>query len=490
MFRGVAPELIPANGAEDLTNLILDEQNVGERRGGTAYIAASAVAGTLRLLWSGFLKHGGQTTVLCTSAGSWKVEADGKVVSITLTPPVALAVPTVFQGILYFENRSWDGEKQASATAPKYVATAANRLARGEGARVDVSSVPTEEGEAFTFPATNYFSLPHGAEIVGMHGLRTSVVVFTTAGIWLLSGLEHEIVDAEGNVQWRQDLYSADASVWGVAGVAAWRGGLIVPCRDEVRIMEVGVSSERAIPFRPITGPIRALYREYVAKGYVPGGATVANAHYLLPILNGAGTVVDMLVCRLEDSQGRASAAWSHFTGPGAEMAVLTSTVSDLEGLIGAPATTPRVQALSYLKPGKEAQDAGAHEIGMSLITRSIATGGLVGNTVAKVRLRYSLEAPGASRMLVGFASASVVAQWGAFNWGEGFWGSVADEFGDLGDAVPVPAGPDPQASTSKTWHVGRKVRFARMKIELSGPAVRASIRSVELAVRPDGRVF
>lgn len=494
MFPALAPELIPVNGAFDITNGLLDEQNVCYRRGGSSYASLAPAGSGVRMLWSGFLKHGGQQTILCVADGSFRMLQDGTLEKIALVPPTALVTPTVFQGVLYFEHSSWDGETAgfAGAGPQQFLATAANRVLTSAGGRINVSSVPKAEGEAYSFPSTNYFSLPEGVAITGMVGWRTSCVVFTTMGIWMLGGLNLEQVDESGNVQWSQDRYSADAVLWGQPGVAAWKGGLVIPCKDDVWLMELGVSSEKSTPFRSISGPIQNVYRAYVAAGYTPGAATVFNGHYFLPILNGEA-VVDLLVCRLEglNNEGKAEPAWTHLKGYGARIAALVPTVSDVEGpLIGATAGLSRLLRLAYFAPSPAAAtDADSSSVAFEVTTRSIPTGNLVPNTVLKARLSYRLVANAGTEFELLFGESPYGSEWGNFNWGEGVWTAATGEFVSLGEAIP-PAGPDPQGLTPKTWRVTRKVRYARVKMVLNGPASEASIRALELAVRPSGRVF
>lgn len=563
MFPALAPELIPANGAFDITNGLLSEQNVCYRRGGSVYLASSAPNMPPRMLWSGLLEHGHQT-ILCTSTGSWKIESDGELKAIALTPPtVLIGSPTVFQGVLYLPGGvTWDGENAGTVHDTPYYATAGNRLLCGSGARIVVSNVPKREGEAPIFEETtltptlsttensavvtvstaagvvvgmpilcgaasipegttvkeisgttltlsaaaerttssvacsignaNFLSLPEGVSITGMQGWRTSCVVFTTEGIWMIGGLDKELTDAAGNIQWTQDRYSADAVLWGETGVAGWKGGLVVPCKDDVWLMELGVSSEKSVAFRSISQAIQNVYRGYVAAGHKPGCAVVFNGHYFLPILGLDGeTTIDMLVCRLEgiSDAGKADTAWTRLRGYGADLAALATTVNDLEGpLIGATADAARVLSLAYFSPSAAVEDdANGESVPFEITTRSIPTGNLVPNLVAKLRVSYRMVAPPDTTIDVGFNGSAYGAEWGAFNWGEVDWVSGTGSFEDLGASIP-PAKADPESVDPKIWHVGRKVRFARMRISLSGPASQLSIRAIELFVRLDGR--
>lgn len=484
MFTARAPEKIPNGGAFDITNGLLDESNVVYRRGGSSY-ADPTPRGTPKLLWSGYLVHGAMQTLLATDGGFFR---DG--VPLALTPPAALTRGVAFGGILYLPGGvTWDGEKAGTITEKRaFYASAGGRLLAGEGNRVGFSSVPTKEGEALTWAETDFHQLPDGVQITGMEGLRTSCVVFTTEGIWVISGLEHNLTDEEGNVQQSLDRYSADAVLWGNNGVAAWSGGLIVPCADNVWLMELGVSSEKAAPFLHISDPITNVYRGYVAAGYKPGVACVHRGHYFLPILNG-NSVIDMLDVRLDatNSRGQHTYPWTHLAGSGAAMAALAITDQD-SSMLGASAGVGRLVKLGYFEPGAGAfgTDADGAEIPFSVTYRDLATGSLIRNLVAKARLSYRMRGQPSAKLVMSFSSTPFGGTyWDEFNWDEADWSEAGGEFEALGEA-PL----DPEALVPFTFRVTRKVRYARVKVALVGSATDVSLRALELFVRPDGRLI
>jgi hypothetical protein len=568
MFPALAPELIPPNGAFDITNGLLNEQNVCYRRGGTTYFSTAPAGAGPRLLWTGFLKSGGLQTIQCVANNSYRVEPGGSLTKIALVSPTALTQGVAFQGRLYVPgsaNNVWDGATASSdgRGGSSAYATAANRLIAGSGSRIAVSNIPKKEGEAVSWEETpveptitttaksvtatvssaagikmgqrivseqggvaglttitgisgttitlsreatitaagvpciigeaNYLQLPEGVNVTSMTGWRNSVFVFTTQGIYVIGGLSHaNITDENGNVQWTMDRYSADATLWGPAGVAAWKGGLVVPAKDDIWVVQFGVSSEKLAPFRSISGAIHNVYRAYVAAGYTPGAATVFNGHYILPVLNGEA-VIDLLVCRLAgvNAAGRAEPAWTHLRGYGAELTALTPTVNDVEGpLIGSTAGAGRVLKLSYFMPSAQVEnDANGAPISFELTTRSIPTGNLVRNLIGKARLSYRMNAPPGTKIELSIGSTPYATEWGAFNWGEANWANATGPFTSLGESIP-PAKADPEGVVPKVWRVGKKIRFARMKITLNGPASQVSFRMLELFVREDGRVI
>lgn len=513
MFPSLAPELIPADGAFEITNGLLDEENVVYRRGGTTYLSPLA-SGSVRLFWSGYLKHGEQQTILLSTGGSFRLTSTGEHVTIGAPGPAVLTRPQVFQGILYLPGgNTWDGESAGSARNGEHYAVAGNRLLVAEGSKVAFSNVPKAEGEALTFEANNFHQLPGGVRITGMEGLRTSCVVFTTQGIWIIGGLNHNLTDEAGNVQQTLDRYSADAVLWGTTGIAGWAGGLIVPCKDNIWLMELGVSSEKAAPFRSISGPIQSTYRSYVAQGYQPGAAYVYRGHYFLPLLSG-DTHIDTLVCRLDSPK----MPWTRLKGFGAKVAAYAYDGTRLLGALTGSSVTLK---LAYFEPNSEvAADADGSAHPFSVTTRDIATGNLVPNTVMKARLSYRMRGSLGAKsfrggaewggffwnekdwgeegetfieeaqpvsLSMGFNATSFAgAEWGEFNWGESAWASTGGSFTVLEGTAP----PDPEALTPHVWRVGRKVRYARVNISLSGPASDLSIRALELFIRPTGRTI
>jgi hypothetical protein len=295
-----------------------------------------------------------------------------------------------------------------------------------------------------------------------MQCLRDSCAVFTTEGIWVIGNLEKELTDTEGNVQQTLDLYSAGSVLWGNNGVAAWTGGLVVPCKDNIFLMSLGVSSELSQSFVPISGAIENLYRGYVAAGYSPGVAAVYRGHYFLPILSGS-SVIDTLVCRLDatDGRGRRTFPWTHLAGYGAALPALAVTDEEA-AFLGATAGAGRVLALGYFEPGASvATDADGSTHPFSVTYRDIQTGALVPNLVAKARLSYRMVSGLDTRLVMSFGSTAYGTEWGAFNWGEANWTESTGPFAALGDSIPV-AGADPDALIPKTWRVGRKVQGAR----------------------------
>jgi hypothetical protein len=315
MFRGVREDLIPANGAYDITNGLLDNTGSVYRRGGTSYITDErfSTATWLPMIWDGYLAAGQRTVIASTAQFGIVSGSTTTVLGASGLPSPGR--PAAFMGTLYFPGgQTYNGT--ALGTSPKvgsYYAVAGNRLFVAEGDTISFSDIGTGGVGTTTFAATDYHQVPEGVRVIGLEGLRNALVAFTTGGVWVYSNIGVDLTDAAGNVQHRVDRYSRDLILWGDAGIAGWEGGLVVPALDDVWLMALGVASEAPSPFVRISEPITALYRSYVNAGYRPGQACVYRGHYFLPILNGE-TVVDMLVCRI-DRQGT-SPGWARRSPP------------------------------------------------------------------------------------------------------------------------------------------------------------------------------
>lgn len=491
MFRGIREDLIPRNGCFDITNGLLDNTGAIYRRGGTSYRSSSPFgATTLPFIWDGFLGTGStlQRTVIGHATAFGLMNADGTITSLGGT---GISVPrraAVINGVLYLPGgTTYNGATLGTATKTSdYYAVAGNRLfAATAPDQIDFSDInaPT------TYSATDFHRMPDGVQIIGLQGLRDALMVFTTGGVWIISNLGFDLTDASGNVQHRIDRYSSDMVLWGDAGIAAYEGGLVVPALDGVWVVSLGVASEAPQAFRRISDPIVGLYHDYVKNGYSPGGATVYNGHYLLPILSGT-TCVDVLVCRL-DAPGQ---PWTHLQGFGAKIATFavrkSATVPRAPALIGSSAAGPRVLNLSYFEPpGVSTLDADGSVFAWSMRTRDYATGPRNKNTITGVRIFYELAddavagAPTIRLLRHSGTSGTGVTEWGRFDWGQADWSGTSSAVLVNGEA-PV----DPFAENPYRWWFAKDERFGRFTLELPVSAAYLTLRSFEMFVRSNGR--
>jgi hypothetical protein len=488
MFRSVAPELIPENGAWDIVNGLLTEDGAIFRRGGTDY-RSTTVGGAPLVMWDGTLATGGQQTIIARNGGLSRMSSAGTITSLGTGTVTVPGRAVGYSGVVYLPGgATYDGATVGTAAkvAP-YYAVVANRLLAASGDRVDFSDI----GTPGTFGATNFHLIPGGVRILGVQGLRDSAAVFTTDGLWLISNMAYELTDDFGNVQHRLDHYSSEIVLWGDQGLAPWAGGLIVPGTDAIWQVSLGVESDATQPFTEISGPIQSMYREYVREGFQPGGAVVFNNHYILPIVSGVN-VVDMLVCRL-DVKGR---PWSRLTGFGSQGLTLARRVDPVtrrpDLLIGHQAG--RILDGGWFSPSPSSEaDADGSGYSWSVTTRDYSTGNFVPNTVVKLRASYQLEdTDGSDPSIDAFDITSRISttgtKWGQFQWGTGVWspgGTEAVSMESLGTGAPE----DAEGDRPFTWPVRRKARFVRFRLRSSSTTSWLSLRALELFVRSSGRI-
>lgn len=358
-----------------------------------------------------------------------------------------------------------------------------------------------------TFNATDYHTVPDGNRIIGIASIGQIVLVFTTGGVWRLSGIAYNIVDsATGDPQHSFELLSRDYVLASPAGIATWEQYLIVPCTDGVYMID-GSSA----PVR-ISKRIDPLWQSYMKLGYRTGGAAVYKSRYFLPIL-GSSDVKDVLVCKMpgqRDRRYKTYFPWSRLRNSGANMAayaVKNAADPRQPKLLAAEyADTARVSdCTGYFSPGvANKQDADGTTPDFEIVFRDFETGGLTLNTLRWVRLGYELVADVGDepRLVLDYASGirlEGAPKWGdpAGEWGVGFgpsgtspWTALHDgEFSpvmraDVRDYAP-PATIDPHR-----FRLNKRLRYARLKLRAeNGPAEWCAIRRLELQIRPSQAV-
>ena len=360
-----------------------------------------------------------------------------------------------------------------------------------------------------TFSPTDYHTVPDGARIVGIAAIGQIVLVFTTAGIWRLTGIAYNIVDAAtGDPQHSFELLSKDYILVSPAAIAYWEQYLVVPCTDGIYLID-GTSS----PVR-ISKSIDPLWHDYIRFGYKAGGAAVYKGRYFLPILVGSSSVKDVLVCRLDrgarDRRRRVMFPWSRLQGSGAEIAAYAvKNAADPRSpkLLGAefPDTARVTDCSGYFTPSAaNKQDADGTTPDFEIVTRDFPTGGLTLNTVRYARLGYELVADTGDdpRLILDYASGirrDDAPKWGDPNgeWGVGFgpsgtsgWAATSD-----GEFSPVMRGSTrdyayPSILEPHRFRLNKRLRYARLRLRAdNGPAELCVIRRIELQIRPSQAV-
>lgn len=362
-------------------------------------------------------------------------------------------------------NFSSDPHLAAVGSSPRLIVTAGNKM------------YFTERGPQFAIDtATNYIELPTSAIITGAAPMGSGCVLFTSEGVWAVSNMDLDPVDAYGNIQWAQERVNGNLLLWGDAGIAAYDGSLIVPGIDDVYAFSLGA------PPNPLTGSrggqadagIRDLYRSYVKAGYQPGLAAVYRGHYVLPVINGS-TLVDVLVCRLDRG-----AAWTRWTGhaAGFAYAIRTGSASRSPQLLGV--ASQRITDLSgcFVPVAGNALEADGTTPDLVVTTRDFDTGQQPG-LVKKARLRYELTDDGSG----GTAAPTVTLAFTSDQDG-GTFATLTEkglQGGGTGGAVS-------DGSKYGWWLVAKKRERLRFRVTVTGASASFVLRSIELLMRASGK--
>jgi hypothetical protein len=429
-------------------------------RGGSRWAAPALGAGSsIYWMWSGIIGSTRRTIVASTAALA--ASDDSAVTTTAIAAGLPQAGPAVsLAGSLFMPGGVVLSEAlavSAAALVRNHYAVAGNRLwaANQDSTRVDFSDV----GTPGTFGATSFHQIAEGG-ILGMSGLRDAVVVFTTAGVWVISNVGANLTDGAGNVQHRIDRYSRDLVLWSVWGLgAAYEGALVVPARDGVYLMSYGVASEAPQAFTLISGPISTLYRSYVAAGYIPGQPTVYRGTLLLPIRTSAGAFIDLLACRL-DMPGFPWTRISHeATGP---LTVARSIFTS--NLIGGGVGDDRLMTLDYFDRSLSTTDADAQTWPTFALFRAAAP---PSNQATLVRFRLGYEQTGGTGTAASYQTLLGVP--------EALSGTAGDN--SLTERAP------------HTWRVARPAKYASVMVEQAGQPSVFKIKSAEWFIRDRGRV-
>lgn len=362
-------------------------------------------------------------------------------------------------------------------------AAAGDKLVTFEGKRVYLSDGVSETGvfRPHVFQATEFHELPDGADTLGGQALGDVLYVFSTGGVWAVTNVFFPLTDDVGNVQRQTMPVSRDVILWGPAGLAAAQGAMVVPATDGVWLMPSGG------PPVKLSRSVDPLYQEYVEGGLRPGQAAIFRQQYFLPVLDGAGTVVDLLVCRLDrsfDTHRGLVFPWTWLRGHGARVPALTVRVAGAGGsrqpqLLGAGADG-RVLDLSGVFDSSATADADGSSPAWVVESRDVATGPQNLNTVRRLQARYESAGEVAGYVSKG-SDESTFAGFGAAQWGLGqFADATLDEFFPLAGVAPASSGRDPH-----TWLFNARTRFIRARLQGTG---RFRLRSLRWWIRPSGK--
>lgn len=192
------------------------------------------------------------------------------------------AAISIFTALGYIGINSDPSKTSPSYRASKLYGQCAGRLLSLEGNTLYVSDGPdpdTGEPRPYLFPETNKVVFPLDAQGIALQTIRNQAFIFTSAGLYRITGLEYEITDPDGNPQWTIELLSSETIALSNAAIVAWHQALIVPCVDAIYIID-GVN-----PPTPIT--LGVDWQAVANAGVQLGQATVHQGYYLLPVEKG-----------------------------------------------------------------------------------------------------------------------------------------------------------------------------------------------------------
>lgn len=347
--------------------------------------------------------------------------------------------------------------------SPVYVASVGSpaRLVVVQGSRAYFSTA----GDPFEFSATGFHELPAAAKLLGADAIRDTLILPTSEGVWTVGNMNFDATDDAGNVQHTVEQINKDVILWDSLGMAGWGGSMVIPALDDVVLM--GVDGQAV----PISEGIRPLYRSYVKGGHRPGIAAVHRNHYLLPVVDGSGALVDQLVCRLDqrDWRGRQQPAWTRWQGHAASVALARRTSGASSKLLGVDGA--RVVNLTgcFDPVAANKTDANGGQPVFDVITNDLQTGRGNLNTVISTRLHYLLTDAGGDNPSL----------------------TVSYSTGEEGTAFTALAGSAPEAdgSAPEVWWKTIRTRRVRFRVTLSGPAANLRLRGLEIHVRPSHRL-
>lgn len=345
----------------------------------------------------------------------------------------------------------------------------------------------------WSFPTTNVHSLPGGASVIAAAGVGDRLLVFTTAGLFVISNMALDIIDDFGNPQQRVDRQSEELIAWGAPGVAPWQNATIIAGVDGVYAVD-GISEPKKLS-RSIT----PAYLAHVRGGDKPGQPVVYNSHLFLPVLDSSNAASDLLVCRLDrpvSAEQGTVYPWSSQRGHGGNVVAVTLRAQPgaqrLPELLGAGRSSDAriVKLGKFFEPGPTVKnDADGTTHVFQLDTRDYASGVRNRNVTRFVRVLYELTDAGTDRptitVLVGKGTLTPgLPLWNQVNWNAVNWPDpTLAEMRSVQGNLPATAG-----RWRRALLVNQYSEFTRYRLISSGPSSKLVIREIESLVLPSGK--
>jgi hypothetical protein len=364
---------------------------------------------------------------------------------VTLVQPYAGATGTItpdFRPLALIGAGATGG---SSYRASALYGSCAGRLLSLEANKLFVSDGPdptTGASRAHSFPTKNIIEFPSDAQGISVQTIRNQVFVFTAAGLYRVTGLEYEIVDADGNPQWTIELLSRETVAVNHAAIVTWHQALIVPCLDAIYIVD-GVN-----PPQSITPGVD--WQTVVNSGRNLGQAAIFRGYYLLPVETAAGSFAFTTYCfRLQPVETTRGLVFPN-TRWTCDVEAYTS--SSAQRLVMAAANLKLWQGGAILDPAAApVNDGNAAAVQGAVETRPFTLGH--GAVVRRVRVRAARQAGAAAGigLKVGVSSSSDFDSGAASDGSE--WVAI--------DSV------GPRAATMPTVLYAASTRFALLAAEV-----------------------
>jgi hypothetical protein len=372
---------------------------------------------------------------------------------------------------------------------------AANRLWAFEENRGYFSAVDNPHSQA----ADDYHEFVEGAQVIGAEGLGDRALVFTTAGVFMLSNIVYDLTDDFGNSQHRNEKVHPELILLSHEGLCYFSGGLIAACASGVYLVD-GISAPLLLSLA-----IAPKWRDYVEAGYRTGIPTVWRNTLLLPIIEDSGTVVDCLACRLDrptDIREGRIFPWGSLTGYGGNVSAFairsggTASPRDPKLLAASKADSSRVaDCTPFWGPDLENKnDPDGTTPRFEIVTRDYATGPMNENTVRRIRVRYEMrDAASDNPTMQGWfstgESVTEVSLWDEFVWDEDQWEEAdAGEWVQMSGSAPEDEGREPHYWELSGAAGPPHTRYIRFRLRCEQPVSRLIIRSIEMFVRLSGK--
>ncbi len=363
----------------------------------------------------------------------------------------------------------------------------ANRLVWADGSRVYFTKDLLSGGPHTHNAEEDYWEIPDGALVTGLAGIGGLCLVFTTAGVWTLSGLTYDIVGPDGTPQQRLEKLTGDLILFGDAGIAYWEQMVIAPCLGGVYLLD-GISQ----PVK-LSQNVEPLWQRYTDGPYRPGGAQVHKGHYIVPIMDDAASVVETLVCRLDraakDRRRKTTFPWVRFGDYGGEQRAYALEVSESPReprLLSAGPDGRVCEALYYDPDDAPLTDADSSGHTWSVVTRDFSIdGSMILGVFRYLRALYELATGG--EIFADYGDGTRIAGvplWDQVQWDNFQWAGDDTEFHELRRTGEPDTAPPDAGRTPHRWPVNKRRRRLRFRLR-SSDAVACTLRSLEVLIRP-----